>query len=130
MGWWDSTDPRERVAGWFATPDSQYRGITLALWELVVVFYVLGDTGLTTIVLELGGHEANTVARMFVSALGYPGLVVQKVVTVLVLLLLWRHYPTFGVSSPDPWRLIVPAIPVLRGIQLVAIHISNIAVLL
>ncbi|MFB6152294.1 MAG: hypothetical protein ABEJ40_10865 [Haloarculaceae archaeon] len=121
---------RERVFGWEHQPSRQYRLATFALWQLVVLFYVLGDTGLTAVVLELGGFEASPVARAFVDAFGYLGLVLQKALALAVLWLLWRYYPAVGVDSPDPWRLVVPLIPFLRGVQLVAIHLSNIAVLL
>lgn len=124
------TKPGAVVMGWFERPDEQYRLAAVALWQLVLVFYVVGDTGLTAVVLELGGYEASPVARAFVDALGYVGLVVQKALVLVVLGLLWRYYPAIGVDSPDPWRLVVPAIPVLRGIQLVGIHLSNVAVLL
>lgn len=128
-GWFD-TDPRERVDAWLGEPVGSYRLLALALWQLVVVLYVVGDTALTAVVLELGGFEANAVARFFIDALGYVGLVVQKGLALACLAVLWRFYPTVGVDSPDPWRLIVPAIPVFRGVQLVAIHVENIAVLL
>lgn len=123
------TKPGEVVVGWFEEPDEQYRLATVALWQLVLVFYVVGDTGLTTVVLELGGYEANPVARAFVDALGYVGLVVQKALVLVILGLFWKYYPAIGVESPDPWRLVVPAIPVLRGIQLTAVHLSNVAAL-
>jgi hypothetical protein len=119
----------ERFVSRIDSPDEQYRALSVALWQLVLVFYVFGDTGLTTVVLELGGFEANPVARAFVNALGYPGLLVQKALALAVLAGMWKYYPAIGVDSPDPWRLIVPAIPFLRGVQLVAIHCSNIAAL-
>jgi hypothetical protein len=123
------TDPAARFLAWFERPDEQYRLVALAMWQLVFVFYVVGDTTLTTVVLELGGYEANPVARAFLRTFGYPGLIVQKGLALLALGVFWKYYPAVGVDSPDPWRLVVPAIPFLRGIQLVAIHLGNIAVL-
>jgi len=82
------------------------------------------------VVLELGGYEAHPVARALLSWFGYAGLVVQKAVVLVLLLFCWRYYPAVGVDSPDPWRLVVPAIPFLRGIQLTALHVSNVVALL
>lgn len=75
-------------------------------------------------------REMNPVARAFIEILGYPGLAVQKGLAVGLLAVLWRYYPTVGDVSADPWRLMVPTIAAARGLQLVVIHVSNIAVLL
>lgn len=127
-GW--SGETAERLARWVEDADPRYREPTLALWTLAVAAYVVGDTGLTVLVLELGGYEANPVARALLSWLGYAGLVVQKAAVLVLLVFCWRYYPAVGVDSPDPWRLVVPAIPFLRGIQLTTIHASNVVVLL
>lgn len=127
-GWTGGT--AERLISWADHAEPRYREPTLALWALAVAVYGLGDTGLTIVVLELGGYEANPVARALLTQLGYAGLVLQKVVAFALLLLCWRYYPTVGDRSPDPWRLVVPAVPFLRGLQLVAIHVGNAAVLL
>lgn len=127
-GW--SGETTERLIRWVEHAEPRYREPTLALWTLAVAVYVVGDTGLTVLVLELGGYEANPVARALLSWLGYAGLIVQKAGVVTMLVLCWRYYPTVGVDSPDPWRLVVPAVPFLRGIQLIAIHVSNVVVLL
>ena len=109
---------------------AEYRLIERSLWGFVVLFYAVGDTGLTTVVLELGGFEASPVATVFFQTAGYAGLVVQKVLAVGLLWLIWRYYPTVGGLSKDPWRLIVPGIAAVRGIQLVSLHLQNISILL
>jgi len=118
---------RERVRG--TGIGSGYGAVTVALWGLVVGLYAVGDTGLTTVVLELGGFEANPIGRAFVGVAGYAGLVVQKALAVGILWAVWRYYPTVGDFSPDPWRLIVPAIAAFRGGQLVVLHVQHISVL-
>jgi hypothetical protein len=118
---------RERI--WGTDIESGYGAVTVALWGLVVGLYALGDTGLTTVVLELGGFEANPVARAFFETAGYAGLVVQKALAVGILWAIWRYYPTVGDLSPDPWRLVVPAIAAARGGQLVALHLQHISIL-
>jgi hypothetical protein len=130
MGGWTTTGAGAQFVDWLAEPADQYRLLAVVLWELALVVYVLGDTGLTTVVLSLGGFEASPVARAFLSTLGYAGLVVQKELALGLVAVVWTYYPTIGDISPDPWRLVVPAILVARGAQLVAIHLSNVAVLL
>jgi hypothetical protein len=120
----------ERAASLLGVTDERYRPVAAALWGCTLLFYAVGDTGLTVVVLELGGVEANSVAQAFYAAGGYMGLVVQKLLALAVLWVIWRYYPAVGSASPDPWRLIVPAIPFLRGIQLVTLHTSNISALL
>lgn len=108
----------------------QYRALVIGLWSCTVLFYGLGDTGLTMVVHQLGGFEVNPVARSFLRTAGYAGLVVQKTLVLGVLAALWRYYPTVGDLSPDPWRLIVPILAATRGAYLVSIHVHNIGVLL
>jgi len=117
------------LRAWYLTVDPRYRPVTVGTWALALVVYALGDTGLTTVVLALGGFEASPVARAFLAHLGYAGLVVQKGLAVAVLVGIWRYYPTVGDRSRDPWRLIVPTVAAARGLQLVAIHVSNVLVL-
>jgi GNAT superfamily N-acetyltransferase len=119
-----------RLRAWYLTVDPRYRPVTVGTWALALVVYVLGDTGLTTVVLALGGFEANPIARTFLAHLGYAGLVVQKGLAVALLVGIWRYYPTVGGRSRDPWRLVVPTVAAARGLQLVAIHVSNVFVLL
>ncbi|MEF8852346.1 MAG: hypothetical protein V5A28_08005 [Haloarculaceae archaeon] len=114
----------ERVA-----VESRYDAVAFALWSLVFFLYAVGDTGLTTVVLELGGFEANPVAQVFVDTAGYAGLVVQKALAVGILWAVWRYYPTVGGLSKDPWRLVVPAIAAVRGAQLVLVHLEHISIL-
>ena len=109
--------------------ESRYDATAFALWTLVVGLYALGDTGLTTVVLELGGFEASPVAQAFVNTAGYAGLVVQKALAVGILWAIWRYYPTVGGLSRDPWRLVVPAIAAVRGAQLVLLHLQHISIL-
>lgn len=130
MAGWYPTDLDAWVGERIAVSRDEYTAVALAFWQLAIIFYFVGDTTLTAVVLSLGGFEANPVARAFVDALGYTGLVVQKVLAFAILAALWRFYPAVGVDSPDPWRLVVPAIPFLRGVQLVAIHVGNVLVLL
>jgi len=130
MQGWYPTDLDAWVGERIAVSRDEYTAVALATWQLAIVFYLVGDTTGTAIVLSLGGFEASPVARAFVDVLGYPGLVAQKILVFALLAALWRYYPAIGVDSPDPWRLIVPAIPLLRGVQLVAIHVSNAVVLL
>ncbi|ELZ28908.1 hypothetical protein C475_04701 [Halosimplex carlsbadense 2-9-1] len=118
-----------RLRAWFLTVDPRYRPVTAGTWALALVVYALGDTGLTTAVLALGGFEANPVARAFLAHLGYAGLVVQKGLAVALLVGIWRYYPTVGGRSRDPWRLVVPTVAAARGLQLVAIHVSNVLAL-
>lgn len=108
---------------------SRYDAVAFALWTLVFGLYGLGDTGLTTVVLELGGFEASPVAQVFVNTAGYAGLVVQKALAVGVLWAIWRYYPAVGGLSRDPWRLVVPAIAAVRGAQLVLLHLQHISLL-
>lgn len=121
---------RPRLLGLYRQVHPRYRPVTVGVWGVVVVFYALGDTGLTTLVLAMGGFEMNPVARAFIETLGYPGLVVQKALAAGLLVGCWRYYPTVGEFSADPWRLVVPTIAAARGLQLVAIHVSNLIVLL
>lgn len=109
--------------------ENRYDAAAFALWTLVLGLYAVGDTGLTTVVLELGGFEASPVAQVFVNTAGYAGLVVQKALAVGLLWAIWRYYPTVGGLSRDPWRLVVPAIAAARGGQLVVIHLQHISVL-
>ncbi|QPV61225.1 hypothetical protein I7X12_10610 [Halosimplex litoreum] len=118
-----------RLRAWYRSVDPRYRPVTAGTWALALVVYAVGDTGLTTVVLALGGFEANPIARAFLATLGYPGLVVQKGLAVALLVGIWRYYPTVGDASRDPWRLVVPTIAAARGLQLVAIHVSNVLVL-
>jgi len=111
------------------TVESRSDAAALALWSLVLFLYGVGDTGLTTVVLELGGFEANPVAQVFVNAAGYAGLVVQKALALGVLWGIWRFYPTVGGLSRDPWRLVVPAVAAVRGAQLVVIHLEHVSIL-
>ncbi|MFB6139707.1 MAG: hypothetical protein ABEJ26_04650 [Halosimplex sp.] len=126
----DGNSAVARLRAWYLDVDPRYRPVTAAAWGLALACYALGDTGLTTLVLALGGFEGNPVARAFLEALGYPGLAVQKALAVAALVAVWRHYPTVGGRSADPWRLMVPTVAAARGLQLVAIHLSNLAVLL
>jgi len=121
---------RMRAARWYRQIHPRYRVVTVGAWGLVFALYAVGDTGLTTLVLAMGGFEMNPVARAFIDVLGYPGLAVQKGIAVALLALIWRYYPTVGTLPADPWRLVVPTIAAARGLQLVLIHASNIAVLL
>jgi hypothetical protein len=109
--------------------ESRYDAVAFALWTAVLALYALGDTGLTTVVLELGGFEASPVAQVFVNTAGYAGLVAQKVLAIGLLWAIWRYYPTVGELSRDPWRLIVPAIAAVRGGQLVLLHLQHISIL-
>jgi|GEM_PF-1464176 len=118
-----------RLRAWYSTVDPRYRPVTVGTWTLALLVYALGDTGLTTVVLALGGFEANPVARVFLAHLGYAGLVVQKGLAVGLLVGIWRYYPTVGDLSRDPWRLVVPTVAAARGLQLVAIHVSNVLAL-
>jgi hypothetical protein len=108
----------------------QYRAVVVVLWGFTALFYGLGDTGLTVVVQQLGGFESNPVARGFLRKAGYVGLAVHKALVFLVLAALWRYYPTVGAFSPDPWRLVVPALAATRGAYLVGLHAHNISVLL
>ena len=126
---WAGRDPTTPVRGWYSDVDDRYRRATVAVWAAALLCYGLGDTGLTTVVLALGGFEVNPVARAFIAQLGYPGLAVQKGLVVAVLAGVWRHYPTVGGLSADPWRLVVPAVAAVRGVQLVVIHVSNVTAL-
>jgi len=119
-----------RLHAWYLRVDPRYRPVTAAAWALALACYAVGDTGLTTVVLALGGFEANPVARAFLAHLGYAGLVVQKGLAVALLAGVWRYYPTVGGHSRDPWRLVVPTVAAARGLQLIAIHCSNVLVLL
>ncbi|WP_123535563.1 hypothetical protein [Halosimplex salinum] len=114
---------------WYAGVHPRYRPVTVGVWGFVLAFYGLGDTGLTTVVLALGGFEASPVARLFLDYLGYAGLVVQKGAAITLLALVWRYYPTVGGLSADPWRLVVPTLAAARGLHLVAIHLWNVAIL-
>ena len=111
------------------TVESRSDAAALALWSLVLVLYGVGDTGLTTVVLELGGFEASPVAQAFVNAAGYAGLVVQKALALGILWGIWRFYPTVGGMSRHPWRLVVPAIAAVRGAHLVSIHLEHVSIL-
>lgn len=108
----------------------QYRAVVVLLWGCTFLFYGLCDTGLTIVVHYLGGFEVNPVARAFLRAAGYAGLVVHKTIVLGVLAALWHHYPTVGGLSPDPWRLIVPVLAATRGAYLLTLHAHNIGVLL
>lgn len=110
--------------------DTQYEVLAVGTWVCALLFYVVGDTGLTMLVIELGGYEVNPVARAFVDAAGYAGLVLQKSVVLGVLVAAWRTFPTVGNWSPDPWRIVVPATAATVGVYLVGEHVENLATLL
>ncbi|WP_135364987.1 hypothetical protein [Halosimplex halophilum] len=117
------------LRAWYLGVGPRYRPVTAGAWALALLAYAVGDTGLTTVVLALGGFEANPVARAFLAHLGYAGLVVQKSLAVALLAGIWRYYPTVGDMPRDPWRLVVPTVAAARGLQLVAVHVSNVLAL-
>jgi len=104
--------------------------IVLGVWGSALLFYGFGDTGLTIVVHELGGFETNPIAQTFLQTFGYAGLIFHKMLIIGVLAALWHYFPTVSDLSPDPWRLIIPALATIRGISLVSIHVHNIGVLL
>jgi len=106
-----------------------YGGITVAVWTASVLIYFIGDMALTIALSELGRLasgtamvEAHPVSAALLHEFGYPGLLIPKVSVLIGLVLIWKYFPAVGVPSNDPWRLIVPAIPLIRGVHLLFIH--------
>lgn len=108
----------------------RYGAVAVAAWVAAVLLYGFGDTGTTIVSLELGGLEASPVPRMFLEALGYAGLVLNKALVIGLCWLVWRFYPSVGGIGPDPFRLAVPALLAARGVWLVVHNAGVIATLL
>lgn len=104
-----------------------YSRVALAAWAAAVVLYCVGDTGTTIVSLQLGGIEDAAVATWFLETLGYAGLVANKLLVVAVCWLAWRYYPSVAGVGPDPFRLVIPGLMVLRGGWLVLNNVSVIA---
>jgi len=119
--WWNSWT--------VACAREHYGVIKVAVWTASVLIYFIGDMALTIALSELGRLapgtamvEAHPVSAALLDAFGYPGLLIPKATVLIGLALIWKHFPAVGVPSNDPWRLIVPAIPLVRGVQLLFIH--------
>lgn len=107
----------------------EYRTVVAAMWVAAVVCYVAGDTGTTIVSLSLGGIEAAPVAGWFLEIGGYAGLVANKALVVSVCVVVWRLYPSIGAVGPDPFRLVIPAAMIVRGLWLTTHNLTVIAAL-
>lgn len=111
-------------------PVFEYRTVVVVAWVAAIALYGFGDTATSIVSLELGGLEASPVPRMFLKALGYLGLVLNKALVLGVCWLFWRGYPSVGGIGPDPYRMVIPALLAVRGAFLVANNATVIASLL
>lgn len=111
-------------------PRPKYRTMAAAAWAGALAFYAVGDLGTTIVSLELGGFEASPVPRLFLEALGYLGLLLNKMLVVALCWALWRVYPSVGDIGPDPFRLVIPGLMAARGAWLVVHNLGVIAMLL
>lgn len=104
----------------------------VAVWILAGLFYGVLDSSLTFLILQLGGVETMPVARWFLATFGLVGLVLQKV-------LIFGVFASFAVgitllarqlSQPGyPYRTVIAAVVLGRGLQIVAMHIEHITAL-
>lgn len=102
------------------------------VWLLAGLFYGVLDSSLTFLILQLGGVETMPAALWFIVTFGPVGLAIQKILIFAVfaafagsITLIARYLNQPG----SPYRTVIAAVILGRGLQIVAMHVEHITAL-